>query len=71
MLYIGSNHNGTGHYLFKSKTKERMLVPKVTPVYMPKSIIKVLNEIETKEGETEGIQFGNLYDDVTTNSVEV
>lgn len=40
-LYIRLNHNGTGHYLFKLKTKERMLVRKVIPAHMPELILNI------------------------------
>ena len=70
-LYIGPNNNGTGHYKFKLMTKEKILVPKVTPLSMLESIIKVINEMGAKEGEVKGIQFGNLYGDVTINDIEI
>ena len=70
-LYIGPNDNGTGHWVFKLKTKEKILVPRVIPIPMPESIIKVVNEMGAKEGEVEGIQFGNMFGEVTINDIEV
>lgn len=46
-------------------------MPKVTSIPMLKLIIKVVNETGAKEGEVEGIQFGNLYGNVTINDIEV
>ena len=70
-LYIGPKNNGTGYYVFMLKTKEKILMPKVTPIPMPKLIINVVNEMGTKEGEVEDIQFGNLYNDVTIDDIEI
>ena len=70
-LYIGPNNNSTGHYMFKLKTKEGILVPKVTPLPIPESVIKVVNEMGGKEGQVEGIHFGNLYGDVSINDIKV
>lgn len=46
-------------------------MPKVTPLSIPESIIKVINETGAKEGEMEGIQFENLYGDVTIDDIKV
>ena len=70
-LYIGPDNNGTGYYKFKLKTKEKILVPKVTSIPMSELITKVVNEMGGKEGEAEGILFVNLYGDVTINNIEV
>ena len=70
-LYIGPNNNGTGHYMFKLKKKERISVPKVTSLPIPESLKKVMNKMGAKEGQVEGIQFGNLYNDVTINDIKV
>ena len=38
---------------------------------MPESIIKVVNEMGAKEGDIEGIQFANMFGEVTINDIEV
>ena len=38
---------------------------------MPESIIKVVNIMGKKEGEVEGIQLRNMFDEVTINDIEV
>ena len=70
-LYIGPNNNDTGHWVFKLKTKEKISVPRVIPIPMPELIIKVVNEMVGKEGEVEGIEFANMFDEVTINDIEV
>ena len=32
-LYVGPNNNGTGHYIFQLKMKEKISVPKLTYTY--------------------------------------
>ena len=70
-LYNGSNDKCTGYYVFKLKTKEKILVPKVTPISMTESIIKVINKIGEEEGEVEGIQFENMFGEVRINNIKV
>ena len=61
--------NGTGHSVFKLKTKEKISVPRVIPIPMPELINKVVNNMGEKEGEGEGIKFANMFDEVSINDI--
>ena len=63
-LYLGTNDNGTGHYIFKLETKKKISVPRVTVAPLPDSVINHVNEMAEKEGavkrEDGVLTFGNF-----------
>ena len=54
-LYIGLNNNGNGYWIFKLKTKQQILVPRVTEAPMHEYIIDAVNKMGEEEGEKDGI----------------
>ena len=70
-LYLGPADNGTGYHIFKLSTKEPIKVPRVTPAPITDSIIDLVNEMAEEEGQPEGIQFWDLFGQVTINDIEL
>ena len=67
-LYLQPNDNGSGHWVFKLKTKEAILVVRVTPSPMSESIIDLVNSMGTEEGEVKGVEFRDMFGKVTINT---
>ena len=64
-LYIGTAGNGSGHTVFKLKTKETISVNRITEIPMSRYFIEKVNEMSTKEGQPEGIQFADHHGIIT------
>ena len=65
------NDNGSSHWGFKLKTKEAILVARVTPSPMPESIIDLVNSMGVEEGEVKGVEFRDMFGRVTINNIEL
>ena len=63
-LYIGANDNGSGHWVFKLDTKERVSVNRVTVIPMSEDFIQRINEMGKQDHQPAGLQLpdgdGNL-----------
>ena len=63
-LYIGRNDNGSGHWVFKLDTKERVSVNRITVIPMSDNFIQRINEMGAQDDQPAGIQLpdedGNL-----------
>ncbi len=70
-LYLGLNGNGSGHYIFKLSTKQKILLLRITAVPMPESIINLLNKMGEEEGKKEGIEFWDIFGSITINNIEL
>ena len=63
-LYIGRNDNGSGHWVFKLDTKERVSVNRITVIPMSDDFIQRIDEMGAHNDQPAGMQLpdedGNL-----------
>ena len=63
-LYLGRNDNGSGHWVFKLDTKERISVNRITVIPMSKDFIERIDEMGGSDDQPAGMQLpdedGNL-----------
>lgn len=58
-LYLKPKYNGLGHWVFKIKTMQALLVHHVIPALMSDSMIVFINQGGKNEGNPEGLLLGN------------
>ena len=66
MLYISNRH-----MLFKLSRKRAILVPQYTSIPMTDSIIKRVNAVRIEEKDLEGIEFIDLFGNITINNIDI
>ena len=70
-LYLGPPDNGSSHDVFKLSTKQKISARKVTLIPMTADIIKKVNIMRKEEGETDCLEFTDLFGNITTHDIEL
>ena len=70
-LYLGSSDQGSGHNVFKLSTKQNISDRKVTLIPMTAYIIERVNIMGKEEGEPDGLEFTDLFGNITIHEIEV
>ena len=64
-LYIGRNDNGSGHWVFKLDTKERVSVNRLTVIPMSNNFIERINKMGTSDSQPAGMQIPGEHGNLT------
>lgn len=70
-LYIGRSDNGSGHQVLKIKTMRVVSVNRVTEIPIPQEIINKINELGTKQKQSEGITFQDMGGSTTLSELHL
>ena len=70
-LYIGASNNRSRHYIFKLKTKEMISVLRVTAVTLLELVINLVDKMGREKSEVEGIEFWDIFGNITINNIEL
>ena len=68
-LYIGRADNGSGHTVFKLKTKQVVSVNRVVTIPTSQSNIQAVNDIGEQERQPEGIEFSDINGRITIHDL--